>query len=578
MLALGLNTMENASASLVIDNRIVAAAEEERFTRKKHQEGVPVEAIKYCLSEAGVRLSDLDIVALGWQPWRLMHRALHTLKFALSSPRHFMIKARRGTRQVAGDEWSRMISLPYKLPALMGEDPAKCKYKFKYIDHHLGHAASAFYPSSFEQAAILTLDGAGESACITFSKGDGAKISLLKTIKLPHSLGHLYSAVTGFLGFRMCSGEGKVMGLAPYGQDKYPEFFQRMIRLEDDGGLKIDFRILDYHLAQENIFLPETIKALGAPRQPEGPIDDRHKDIACSLQIALERAVLHLAGHLHRMTGADTLCLAGGVALNATMNRRLLELSPFKRIFVQPASSDAGTALGAALAAAPPESAEQRQPINNVFLGPGFKDDEIEKAIEGKGLKAIRRPDIAMAAAQLLSKRRVVGWFQGRMEFGPRALGSRSILADPRVAEMKDIVNQRVKHRENFRPFAPSALAERAEELFVAPVESPFMTQIVPVKNSAKPLIPAVVHVDGTARLQTVVREANPLFYQLIEKFCGLTNLPVVLNTSFNVRREPIVCAPGEAIDCYLKTEMDALAIGNFLLAKKSEDLDAVKK
>jgi carbamoyltransferase len=578
LLVLGLNTMENASAALVRDNRIIAAAEEERFTRKKHQEGVPVNAIKYCLNEGGASLSDVEIVALGWQPWRLWQRGVQTLGFALTSPRHFLIKARRGTRQVAGGEWSRMISLPRKLPELLGEDPQNCKYRFKYIDHHLAHAASAFYPSPFEKSGVLTLDGAGESACITFNLGQGGKISLLKTIKLPHSLGHLYSAVTGFLGFRMCSGEGKVMGLAPYGQDHYPEFFKNMIALLPEGGLKMDFSRLDYHLAQENIFLPAVIRELGEPRKPEAPLEARHQDIAASLQFALERAVLHLAEHLHQLTGTEMLCLAGGVALNATMNRLLLEKSEFKRIFVQPAASDAGTALGAALAAAPPGSMDQRHVLKNVFLGPAFGDDRVEKAIQQKGLKAIRFPDIARATATLLAQGKVVGWFQGRMEFGPRALGNRSILADPRKAEMKDIVNQRVKHREMFRPFAPSALEERAEEFFVPPVETPFMTQVVPVRDSAKGLIPAVVHVDGTGRLQTIARDENPLFHDLIEKFCSLTSVPVVLNTSFNVRGQPIVCAPEEAIECYLNTGMDALAAGNFMLAKNPRDLDGLGK
>ncbi len=573
MNVLGLNTMENASAGLAMAGRVVAAAEEERFTRVKHQEGVPVQAIKYCLKEGGIELADIDIVALNWQPWRLARRILHVLEFGFTSPRHFMAKVKRGTQQVTGSEWGRMISLPWRLPHLLGEDAQKCNYRFKFIDHHLCHAASAFYPSPFPRAAILTVDGAGESACITFNRGDGVKIERLGSIRLPHSLGHLYSAATAFLGFRPCSGEGKVMGLAPYGEDNYSHCFERMLALHDSGQITIDFKCLDYHLARSGVFTPLTLRTFGRPREKEGPIEKRHRDIAASLQKVLEKAALHLAEYLYRETREESLCLAGGVALNASMNYCLEESSPFRRVFIQPAANDAGTSLGAALAAAPPTAARDRQPMHHAYLGPQFDDNAIEQSIINKGLKAYRCPDIQQAAAQLLVDGKIVGWFQGRMEFGPRALGNRSILADPRKAAMKDILNRQVKHRESFRPFAPAVLAGRAEEYFKPHDQSPFMTKIAGVLPQVRELIPAVVHVDGTARLQTVSRESNPVFYGLIEKFCRLTNIPVVLNTSFNIRGEPIVCTPGDAIACYLGTGMDALAIGSFLLTKKNEDL-----
>lgn len=573
MNVLGLNTMENASASLVMDNRIVAAAEEERFTRVKHQDGTPVRAIQYCLREGGIGLKDIDLVALNWQPWRLGRRILHVLKYGLTSPRLFLEKARRGAQETVGDEWRRMMTLPWRLPQLLGEERAERGYRFKFMDHHHCHAASAFYPSPFEKAAILTLDGAGESACIVSGQGDGSVIRRIGEIGLPHSLGHLYSAVTAFLGFRACSGEGKVMGLAPYGEDHYGECFERILRLREKGKVAVDFRYLDYHLARRGVFSPLTRRLFGEPREKEGGVEKRHEDIAASLQKALERAALHVAAQLARETRLDTLCLAGGVALNACMNYRLEQSSPFRRVFIQPAAGDAGSSLGAALAAAPPPEHERR-PMTHTFLGPGFTEAEIDGAITAIGLKAVHCPDIQETVAGLLARGKIVGWFQGRMEFGPRALGNRSILADPRKAEMKDILNARVKHREYFRPFAPAVLEECMGDFFTGADSSPFMTKIADVIPRMRDLIPATVHVDGTARLQTVSRESNREFYGLIEKFRRLTGTPVILNTSFNVRGEPIVCTPEDATACYLGTEMDALAIGNRLLAKKSEDLN----
>ena len=568
MKVLGLNTMENASACLVCDQRIIAAAEEERFTRKKHQEGVPVQAISYCLQEGGLRLSDVDVVALNWQPWRIGHRALHVLRLALSSPGRFARKAARGTRQVTGNEWGRMISLPRRLPGLLGEKASDCHYRFRYIDHHLCHAASTFYPSAFGDSAILIVDGAGEDACITLAEGRGAHIKILKTIRLPHSLGHLYSAATAFLGFRPCSGEGKVMGLASYGADTYGDVFERMVSLDDGGGVRLDFKWLDYHLALSNTFPKRTVEMFGTPRAPESALDKRHEDLACSLQTTLERCALHITNELHRRTKLPALCLAGGVALNSKMNRYLLEASPFEEIFIQPAAGDAGTALGAALAADPPRNVDDRHTMRHALLGPSFGDDDITKAIADNNLQAIRCSDIAHETAKLLAEGKIVGWFQGRMEFGPRALGARSILADPRRADMKDILNHRVKHREAFRPFAPATLAERADEYFLPPTHCPFMLQVVPVRDEACDVIPAVVHVDKTARLQTVTEDANPMFYDLIRKFDAITQVPVVVNTSFNIRGEPIVCTPHDAIACFATTGLDALAIGSHLLVK----------
>ncbi len=571
MNVLGLNTMENASAALAVNGRITAAAEEERFTRKKHQEGVPLHALRYCLEQQGLTLSDIDVVALNWQPWRLYRRAMHVMQYGLTSPRRFLIKVGRGVKQVGGGEWRRMLSLPGKLPQLLGVDPKQCRYRFRFIDHHACHAAGAFYPSPFARAAVLTLDGAGESSGITLNRGSGKGIKRLKSIDLPHSLGHLYSAATAFLGFRPCGGEGKVMGLAPYGEPLYLDRFSRMVRLRDGGGLSMNFKTLDYHLALSGIFPTATHRAFGPPREQEAPLEKRYRDIAASLQVTLEEGAMHLARHLHRETGLESLCLAGGVTLNARMNQRLLEETPFKRIFIQPAANDAGTSLGAALAAVPHGGTVERHAMEHVYLGPGFDNNAIEKCIAQKGLTAKRCAHIETAAARLVAKGNIVGWFQGRLEFGPRALGNRSILADPRRADMKGYLNHRVKHREAFRPFAPAVLDERAAEYFNTAGETRFMNLIAGVLPRARNIIPAVVHVDGTARLQTVSRETNPRFYKLIEAFDQLTGVPVVVNTSFNIRGEPIVCTPEDAIACYLGTGMDALAIGDFLLQKEQE-------
>lgn len=571
---LGLNTMENASACLIMDGAIIAAAEEERFTREKHQEGVPVNAARYCLKEGGIDLADIDTVALNWQPWRLGRRVLHVLKLAAASPRLFYAKAKRGAKQVAGsNEWWRMLSLPWNFHRLMAMDGLDKKHRcrFRFIDHHRSHAASAFYPSPFSRAAVLTLDGAGESACITFNNGGPDGIRHLRSIRLPHSLGHLYSATTAFLGFRPCSGEGKIMGLAPYGEGHYSEIFNRMVKLRDKGRLSIDFKSLDYHLALSSIFPARTRRIFGEPREKESTLEKRHRDIAASLQGVLERAALHMAEHLQRETGQECLCLAGGVALNACMNQHIQDNTGFERVFIQPAANDSGTALGAALAAYFGEGngKKNRQTMTHAYLGPGFGEKEIVGAMEEKKVKGEYRRDIAEAAAKLVADGKIVGWFQGRMEFGPRALGNRSILADPRRPEMKDFLNRRVKHREEFRPFAPAVLEDRAGDYFESYADAAFMTKVARVLPDARFLIPAVVHVDGTARLQTVSRETNPGFYGLIEHFGGITGIPVVLNTSFNIRGEPIVCTPLDAINCYLGTGMDALAMGNFLLMKK---------
>ena len=358
------------------------------------------------------------------------------------------------------------------------------------------------------------------------------------------------------------------MGLAPYGKDRYGSCFQQMVTLRQGGGIRIDFKPLDYHLARSGIFTPLTRERFGPPRQREGRLEERHKDIAASLQVVLEQSALHAAEHLHRETGLTSLCLAGGVALNARMNQRLLELSSFERVFIQPAAGDAGTSLGAALAAAPPSRVEDHCRMHHAFLGPQFDQKRMKTEIAARGLQAEYCADIREKAARLLAEGKIVGWFQGRMEFGPRALGNRSILADPRKGDMKDILNHRVKHREAFRPFAPAVLAERTTEFFDTTDPAPFMTRVANVLPEARRRIPAVVHVDGTARLQTVARESNPMFYGLIEAFDRLTGVPVILNTSFNVRGEPIICTPEHALACYLGTGMDALAMGHFLLVK----------
>lgn len=563
MIVLGINNMHDASAALVVDGNIIAAAEEERFNRVKHSKGFPKHAIRFCLDYAGIDFRDVDVVCVSWKPWVLRVRATLAVKSILTSPSAFKAKTSRGLGQMQG-EWSELFRLRHVVESNFG----KGKFRIEYVDHHLSHAASTYLCSPFERAAILTIDGAGEADTTVLSMGEGPNIRKIRGLRLPHSLGQFYSAVTAFLGFTVQSDEYKVMGLAAYGEPVYAEHLRKkFITLRPDGLFNIDPSFIDYHLARKGIFHKQTTDVFGEPRKKEDEVTKKHMDIAASAQAIVEDAIFNLANCLYDETKVDSLCLAGGVALNCVANGKLLKETPFEKIFVQPAAGDAGSALGAAmLISQNPEKSSKPQVFKSAYLGPSFSSAECERALQEKGLSYEKLPEdlLVQRTAQELANGKLVCWFQGRMEWGPRALGARSLIADPRRAEMKEIINEKVKQREQFRPFAPSILSEHAQDIFEYYYASPYMTFTFPVKREMADKIPAVVHTDGTARPQAVFKETNPRYWNLINEFYKITGVPLLLNTSFNVQ-EPIVCTPQEAVNTFLKTKVDYLVIEDFI-------------
>ncbi len=567
MYILGLTTMGDAAATLIADGEVVAAVEEERFSRQKHHIGFPFHAIEYCLHEAGIKLAQVDHVAHYWKPWILGHKAWQAIRSLAISTDMFKARVSRGVTQV-----SHSYLGMFRHPQLLREHFGPSDFRFQYHEHHVCHAASAFYVSPFERAAILTMDGTGEAATTMFSVGEGTQIRPLRRIKLPHSLGQFYSAVTNFLGFDMFAGdEWKVMGLAAYGKPTYYDFMaRRVLSITDDGGFRVNVRVLDHHLAKRYQFSEEAVRELGPARQPGEPLSDRHADIAASAQVLLEDVVLHMLRHLHERTGERNLCLAGGVAFNSVMNGRILEESAFERVFIQPVAGDAGCSLGAAYlsyhgALGYPRKYEMR----HAYFGPSFNSEECAAALGDAGLSYETLPDdeLLPRVARLIADGAIVGWFQGRTEFGPRALGNRSFLADPRRTDMRQRLNDRVKLREWFRPLAPSMVDEVATELFGRPHHDPFMITVMPVAEHQRGRIPAVVHVDGTARPQTVTPSANPRYYRLLREFEAVSGVPVLLNTSFNVQ-EPIVCAPADAVRTFQATTFEAMVLENHLVLR----------
>ncbi|MEM1043062.1 MAG: carbamoyltransferase [Bacteroidota bacterium] len=567
----------DAAACLVQDGRIVAAAQEERFTRLKHDASFPAHAVAYCLHAGGLTQADLDAVAFYDKPFLTFERLLETyLAFAPRGLASFIkampvwLKKKLWTPDVLARE------LDFEGPVL-------------FTEHHESHAASAFFPSPFERAAVLTADGVGEWATTSYGVGEGHRVRLLAEQHFPHSLGLLYSAFTYFCGFRVNSGEYKLMGLAPYGEPRFADTIRReLIDLKPDGSFRLN---LDYFTYPVGLRMTGRRFAglFGGPRrEPEGEITQRELDLARSVQVVTEEAVLALAQHVHRETGEANLCLAGGVALNCVANGRLLREGPFERLWVQPAAGDAGGALGAALAvwhewADRPRAPEPKDAMQGSYLGPAFSPDEIAAVLEAEGVphEALHDEDaLAERTAQLLAEGHTVGWFQGRMEFGPRALGHRSILADPRGRDVQRTVNLKIKFRESFRPFAPAVLAERAAEVFDLGAESPYMLLVAPVRDAATSgegldrrhhvasPIPAVTHVDGSARVQTVTAARSPHFYRLLRAFEAETGCPVLVNTSFNVRGEPIVCTPEDALRVFRRTHLDALVLGPYVVTK----------
>ena len=565
MWILGLNNMHDASAALVHDGILVAAAEEERFSRVKHAVGFPVHAIRYCLKEAGIEFDQIDTVAVSWKYWVVRRRLLQVVR-SLGSWQAFQAKTERAAGQMS-HEWFELLFMRKLLTRHFGPG----RYELTYIGHHLAHAASAFLVSPYEQAAILTLDGAGEEMTTAIASGQGTRITLHDAIYLPHSLGQFYSAITAFLGFKTQSDEYKVMGMAAYGESSYAPYFRReILHLLPDGTFRFNYRLVDYHMARKGRFVPALSESLGHPRRPEEPVTQRHLDIAASAQVVLEEAILHLARHLYRRTKMKNLCIAGGVGLNCLANSRLLRETEFEHIYVQPAAGDNGTSLGAAFRSYHRKPGTPRGMVmSHAYWGPQFSTGEIQNALRNAPLVYEELPDdrLYRQVADDLANQKLVFWFQGRMEWGPRALGNRSLLADPRRRDVRELINVRVKQREIFRPFAPSVLEEKSHEYFGNKEPAPFMLATFPVERHKRDIIPAVVHEDGTARVQTVSRRDNPRYWELIHAFERQTGVPVLLNTSFNVN-EPIVCTPEEAIRCFLRTDVDRLVLNNVLVKR----------
>jgi carbamoyltransferase len=571
MYILGLTTLGDSAASLIKDGELIAAVEEERFSRVKHHSGFPYKAIEFCLNQAGITLKDVAHVGHYWKPWILRHKAMQAARSALISRDMFKARADRGIAQVS-DSYLGMFRHPKRLREHFGDS----NFKFHFLEHHQTHAASAFFVSPFESAAILTWDGTGEDTTTLFCRGRGNRIEVLKRIKLPHSLGQFYSAVTNYIGFDMFAGdEWKVMGLAAYGKPKYVDFFrEKVLSTNGSGDFRLNIRVLDHHLAKHYQFPDAIVKELGPARMPGEKLEEHHWDVACSAQKALEETAIHLVKKIHEMTGEENLCMAGGVAFNSVMNGRIFHETPFKRFFIQPAAGDAGCSLGSAFYVwnqilGKPRSFEMK----HAYWGPGFSNEECREALDSEGLKYETLDDDVLLPrlAKMISEGAIIGWFNGRMEFGPRALGARSFLADPRRADIREILNHKVKLREWFRPLAPSMHEEAGREVFGVDHHDPFMITVIKVAEEYKARIPAVVHVDGTARPQMVSRETNPRYWRLIDEFRKITGIPMLLNTSFNVQ-EPIVCTPQDAINTFRNANFDALILENNLVTRDNCD------
>jgi carbamoyltransferase len=585
---LGISAYYHDSAAAILkDGEIFAAAQEERFTRKKHDSGFPHKAIEYCLREAGITGKDLSHVVFYEKPFLKFERILET--YLSISPRGL-------------SQYLQALPLWLTKRLWMGDDIAReLDYEgdVLYAEHHESHAASAFYPSPFEEAAVLTVDGVGEWSTTTVGTGKGNDLQILQELRFPHSLGLLYSAFTYYTGFRVNSAEYKVMGLAPYGEPKYVDtILSELIDLKDDGSLSMNMDYFGYvtGLRMTNSKFDKLFG--GPPREGESHLTQREMDLARSVQVVTEMAMLKLANHVYQVTGQENLCLAGGVALNCVANGRLLREGPFKHLWIQPAAGDAGGALGAALLIhhrykGHPRTPQPNDAMRGSYLGPAYSDDEIQAALDKLGAKytRFRNGEFLEAVVDRLVQEKVAGWFSGRMEFGPRALGGRSIIGDPRSRAMQSVMNLKIKYRESFRPFAPSVLEERCSEVFEIDADSPYMLLVAPVSekrripmsaeqealfgieklNVPRSDVPAITHVDYSARIQTVSRERNGTYYDLIEAFYKRTGCPLLVNTSFNVRGEPIVESPVDAYRCFMRTEMDCLAVGSFVLDKADQ-------
>ena len=577
---LGINAYHgDSSACLLRNGQLIAAAEEERFRRIKHWAGFPARAIHYCLNEAGINLSQVDYVAINRDPMaNIWKKITFTLK---KRPELSLLLDRLHNAR----QWA---TIEDELTRAFPDEPFQGKVH--HIEHHLSHLASAFYVSPYDEAVVVSIDGFGDFASAAWGVGQGNEILIKDKVYFPHSLGIFYQALTQYLGFPYYGDEYKVMGLAPYGEPKFMDEMRRLVLLLDDGFFGLDLTYFRHH--KENVdyewdgvapavgklFSPELEALLGPARDKHEPLTQRHKDIARSVQAMYEEAFFHLLNRLYENYGLDGLCLAGGCAMNSVANGKVTRETPFKRVYIQSAAGDAGGAIGAAFVVHYSlNNQSKRFVMDHAYWGPQFSNEEIHSLLMARQsdlkranclLKRIENEqELCACTAEAIAAGRVVGWFQGRMEWGPRALGNRSILCDPRRKDMKDILNLKIKRRESFRPFAPSILREKVGEWFEVDDDVPFMMKVFPIRKEKQALIPAVTHVDGSGRLQTVYSHTNPRYYRLIEMFEVLTGVPIVLNTSFN-ENEPVVCRPEEALDCFLRTRMDVLVLNNFFIQR----------
>ena len=570
MIVLGISCYyHDSGAALVGDGQLVAAAEEERFNRKKHYNGFPEQAIAYCLHEAGVTIEQVDYIGFYEKPFVKFNRILETILACWPWTYRPWLKAMPlwlGHRLRIGREIQKKLGTDRDI---------------LFSRHHLSHAASAFLVSPFEEAAIITADGVGEWTTTAWGVGRGTSIELQKEIRFPHSVGLLFSAITAYLGFRVNDAEWKVMGLAPYGEPTYVDQFREVVDIKDDGSIRLNLKYFSHAYSTTRTFSKKWEQLFGQPQRPrEAELTDFHRDIAHSGQKIVEEIMVKMAAHVHRETRQDNLCLSGGVGLNCVANWRILQESGFKDVFIQPAAGDSGGALGTAFYIYNTVLGNPRSfCMDHALWGPSYTDEEIRAVLDqAEAVYEFLADEGALLdrTARLIADGKVVAWFQGRLEFGPRALGSRSLLADPRDPKMKDVINAKVKFREAFRPFAPAVLKEHAHEYFEMPegTDAPYMLLVPKVRRDKRAIIPAVTHEDGTGRVQTVTEEHNGRYYRLIRAVERLTGVPVVINTSFNVRGEPIVCTPGDAYNTFVHTGIDALVIGNNIVTEKLDAVD----
>ncbi|MEK6677143.1 MAG: carbamoyltransferase [Planctomycetota bacterium] len=559
----------DSGAALVCDGQLIAAGEEERFNRQKHFSGFPTQAVQYCLDEAELDISEVDYIGFYEKPLVKFSRILETILACW--PRTYF-------------PWLKAMPLWLGHRLHIAKDIQKhlrTDREILYCQHHLSHAASAFLVSPFEEAAIISADGVGEWTTTAWGVGKGNTIDIRQELRFPHSVGLLFSAITAYLGFRVNDAEWKVMGLAPYGKPKYVDKFREVVDLREDGSFRLNLKYFAHQYSTTRTFNGHWEKLFGQPQRPEeSELSDFHRDIAHSGQKIVEEIMLNIARHIRRETKLDRVCIAGGVGLNSVANWRLFKECGFKDIFIQPAAGDSGGAVGTAFYI---ENCVLNRPrtfqMDHAYFGPSFTDSQIRASLTKLGAKfeeVENEDELIERAATMIAEGKVVGWFQGKMEFGPRALGARSLLADPRDNKMKDVINAKVKFREAFRPFAPAVLKEHAHEYFDMPegMDMPYMLLVPSVLPHMRKVIPAVTHEDGTGRVQTVTEEHQPRYYRVIRAFGQKTGVPVVINTSFNVRGEPIVCTPEDAYDTYVKTGIDALIIGNCVLTQKPGAVD----